>query len=154
MKLPELLIIVIGLFSLFNNAEDIEHSSILTMMTWIKGSSETNQIEIYGSTEVESLDNTPGGRLGSVIWTDFDGNPYLFGGKGYGASSSLGFLNDLWYLNISSLCWKWLKGSSLINQIEARSSGAWRSGGKACWVGCCNTPRKHRLYGSTSSTSE
>jgi N-acetylneuraminic acid mutarotase len=86
--------------------------------TWIKGSSDIDQIAIYGSIGVESTDNTPGGRYQAVVWADSDGNPYVFGGLGYGTSfpSSENLLSDVWYLNSSSLTWKWVKGSSDINQ--------------------------------------
>jgi hypothetical protein len=83
---------------------------------WLKGSSEIDQIGFYEQIGVESVNNTPGGRQGSVLWTDSSGNSYLFGGGGYGSSTS-GNLNDVWYFNISSLNWKWMKGSSEINQI-------------------------------------
>ncbi len=38
----------------------------------------------------------PGARYYSISWIDGYGNLWLFGGLGYDASGSLGFLNDLW----------------------------------------------------------
>jgi hypothetical protein len=32
---------------------------------------------------MESIDNTPGGRLESLLWMDIKGNLFLFGGFGY-----------------------------------------------------------------------
>jgi hypothetical protein len=43
-----------------------------------------------------ALTNQPGGRKDSVGWTDLSGNLWIFGGFGYDATNSAGYLNDLW----------------------------------------------------------
>jgi hypothetical protein len=48
------------------------------------------------------LEETPGARDNPISWTDTSGNVWLFGGFGFGASSSQGGdLNDLWWLQSS-----------------------------------------------------
>jgi hypothetical protein len=115
MKSLTFLVIINTLIS-YNDAQNITHPRG-SYTTWIKGSSSMNQNGVYGSQGIESPNNTPGARTSAIIWTDSVGNAYLFGGLGFGGSSSSGYLNDVWCLSISSLSWKWLKGSSDINQI-------------------------------------
>ena len=47
----------------------------------------------------ETTDNpggtTPGGRWGSITWSDSSGNLWLFGGEGY-STTGYGLLNDIW----------------------------------------------------------
>jgi N-acetylneuraminic acid mutarotase len=51
---------------------------------------------VYGTLNIPSLANTPGGRDGAVSWTDSKGNLWLLGGYGYDSSGTLGYFNDLW----------------------------------------------------------
>ena len=60
------------------------------------GSSEINGVGVYGSKGMLALTNQPGGRKDSVGWTDLSGNLWIFGGFGYYANNSAGYLNDLW----------------------------------------------------------
>ena len=62
--------------------------------TWVKGDSTANQFGVYGTQGTAAAGNKPGGRNGSVNWSDASGNLWLFGGYGYTASGS-GRLNDL-----------------------------------------------------------
>jgi len=82
--------------------------------TWIKGASTANQIGRYGARGVPGSDNTPGGRINAVKWTDGSDTLWLFGGYGYGAAS-YGQLNDLWKYEMGN--WTWIKGASTANQI-------------------------------------
>ena len=53
----------------------------------------------------------PGCRCSSGSWVDpATGYLYLFGGYGYGASGSIGLLNDMWRFNPSTSEWAWLSG--------------------------------------------
>jgi N-acetylneuraminic acid mutarotase len=58
----------------------------------------------------------PGSRMGAVTWNDSNGNLWLFGGGGLGATGSLGTLNDLWEFNPSTDFWAWMGGTTTINQ--------------------------------------
>ena len=51
---------------------------------------------VYGTSGVPASGNIPGGRYTASTWTDSGGNLWLFGGWGYDAAGSVGYLNDLW----------------------------------------------------------
>jgi N-acetylneuraminic acid mutarotase len=64
--------------------------------TWVSGANTISQIGNYGTKGVAAADNVPGSRVKSSSWIAGDGKLCLFGGFGYGASSLLGSLNDIW----------------------------------------------------------
>jgi N-acetylneuraminic acid mutarotase len=66
------------------------------MWTWVSGSSTANGKGVYGTQGVSSWANLPGGRYGSISWTDSAGKLWLFGGWGDDAVGSGGHMNDLW----------------------------------------------------------
>ncbi len=66
--------------------------------TWMNGSNLGNQNGVYGTKEQPDPANYPGGRGSIITWSDLSGNFWLFGGSGYPASGSSGYLNDLWRL--------------------------------------------------------
>lgn len=82
--------------------------------TWESGSDVANQNGTYGIQGMPTPNNTPGARYWAAVWTDSSGNLWLFGGTGYGASGSSGFLNDLW--KYSNGQWTWVSGPSAISQ--------------------------------------
>src|SRR5262245_40157208 len=53
----------------------------------------------------------PGSRNRAATWTDTSGNQWLFGGHGYAASGSSGYLNDLWKYDPVTGSWQFIKGS-------------------------------------------
>jgi N-acetylneuraminic acid mutarotase len=67
---------------------------------WMSGSSTVGsnggQSGVYGTLGTAAAGNVPGARNGANGWTDSSGNLWLFGGKGYDAGGTLGYLNDLW----------------------------------------------------------
>jgi N-acetylneuraminic acid mutarotase len=67
-----------------------------TTWTWISGNNTVNHFGIYGTMGSPASTNAPGGRSGSLSWTDNSGNLWLFGGSGYSTPGNTGFLNDLW----------------------------------------------------------
>jgi len=86
--------------------------------TWMSGSSTLvlmangfGQPGVYGTLGVASSSNVPGGRLGAISWTDGSGNLWLFGGRGYDSTGTLGWLNDLWEFNPTAKTWTWMGGS-------------------------------------------
>jgi len=84
--------------------------------TWVSGSSTVNAPASYGSVGVPSTSNTPGGRYGSVGWSDNSGNLWLFGGAGsFDLNGTYGFLGDLWEFNPANKTWTWVSGSSTVN---------------------------------------
>ncbi len=84
-----------------------------TNWTWMSGSTIADQHGVYGTKGVPDAANCPGGRSQAVTWVDGSGNAWLFGGNGYGQSSS-GYLNDLWRWDGTS--WTWMSGSTINTQ--------------------------------------
>lgn len=64
--------------------------------TWMNGVNTGNGYATYGSLNVPSAGNAPGGRAGAVSWTDSAGNLWMFGGTGMTSPGVGGCLNDLW----------------------------------------------------------
>jgi len=81
----------------------------------MKGSGVKDTFGTYGIKGMPDAGNTPGGRRDSAIWTDADGNFWLYGGFGYG-SSQFGILSDLWKYEPSTNNWTWMNGSSATDQ--------------------------------------
>jgi hypothetical protein len=117
--------------------------------TWMKGNNIIDQAGIYGTLTVPSATIYPGSRFGSSTWLDAVGNYWLFGGSGFGASStSSGTLNDLWKYNASTNQWTWIRGSSSINQLGSNGTMGIPSAGNtpgsrahsAYWIDASNNP--------------
>ncbi|MGO9268910.1 MAG: choice-of-anchor D domain-containing protein [Terriglobia bacterium] len=51
---------------------------------------------VYDTLGTPAAGNVPGGREGSVSWTDSSGDFWLFGGEGIDSAGTYGDLNDLW----------------------------------------------------------
>ncbi len=83
--------------------------------TWVSGSDTTGEMGVYGTKGVSDANNVPGGRAGSVSWTDSEGDFWLFGGEGLDANGSSGRLNDLWKRQ-SAGEWTWVSGLNTVNQ--------------------------------------
>jgi hypothetical protein len=70
---------------------------------WMYFDNTLNQYGIYGTKGEAAASNKPGGRIGAAAWRDLQGNVWLFGGQGFGASTGSVFsnLNDLWKLQLN-----------------------------------------------------
>ncbi len=68
----------------------------------------------YGTQGTAASTNFPGGRYGSVTWTDSSGNLWLFGGSGQDANNYGAWLNDLWEYDPVTTYWTWMGGSSTV----------------------------------------
>ena len=81
--------------------------------TWMNGSNIRNQSGVYGTLGAASAKNTPGARNHRIpfVWSDKNGNLWLFGGYGFTNGSS-GLLNDLWMYNPDTNQWTWENGSA------------------------------------------
>lgn len=64
--------------------------------TWIAGSNIAGRHGTYGTLGTPATTSIPGGRSQSTEWTDTSGNFWIFGGYGFDATGTLGYLNDLW----------------------------------------------------------
>jgi hypothetical protein len=85
---------------------------------WVAGS---NTVNAPGVTNSESFTgNVPGARAQGVTWIDASGTLWLFGGTGFDATGTSGYLSDLWqYIPAvpgSVAEWIWVAGSDLANQ--------------------------------------
>jgi N-acetylneuraminic acid mutarotase len=73
------------------------------------------QAGTYGALGTPSSKNSPGARINPATWIDANGNLWLFGGFGFDANGTLGYLNDLWKFEPSSDQWIWLGGSNSVS---------------------------------------
>lgn len=88
----------------FDQFSDLWQYSITNnQWTWIKGANTPDATGVYGVQEVSSPGNEPGARYAGSGWTDVTGNFWLFGGFGCPATSSRGYLNDLWKFSPGSV---------------------------------------------------
>ncbi|WP_298156296.1 kelch repeat-containing protein [Flavobacterium sp.] len=115
------------------------------MWSWVSGFSGITEAPIHGIQGVPAPENTPGGRWGSVTWTDTYGNLWLFGGD-----SQAGYRNDLWKYDMATGQWTWMKGSQLPNGASVfngltapentpsadsfQMSNPWTSGDNILWL--------------------
>lgn len=94
----------------FGTLNDLWEYNISTQTwTWINGTGLVNQLGVYGTKNTASANNLPGGREDAVGWIS-DNKLYLFGGRGYASTNSIGGLNDLWRYDIATNQWVWING--------------------------------------------
>ena len=96
-----------------------KYNPVSGIWTWMKGSNTCGQPGVYGQKGTEAEANTPGGRYGSVTWTDPSGKMWLFGGYGWDGASQQGCLNDLWRFDPSTNNWTWMKGANEADLLGA-----------------------------------
>ena len=82
---------------------------------WV-GRNTVNQTGTYGTKGVPDAANVPGARDASISWTDSFGRLWLFGGSGYGSTTTSGDMNDLWRYEPATNMWTWVSGSNTVNQ--------------------------------------
>jgi len=79
--------------------------------TWMNGSNATNAAGFYGTKCVTSSANAPSSRFEDrAVWTDINGNFWMFGGA---CSPSYSLRNDLWMYCVSTNQWTWESGDSI-----------------------------------------
>ena len=109
-------------------------------------------------TEFESVDlagttggapgSGPGGRWGSVTWSDTSGNLWLFGGQGITTvgvgGAGVGLLNDLW---------EWTPGSLDVSVPSMRYTGSYVEQGSWTAVARVGTADNAGAYGTLGTSS-
>jgi len=80
------------------------------------------KIGVYGARGVFSVDNWPGGRLGSTAWSDKYANHYIYGGYGYAESMVGGYLGDLWRWSNLDGGFTWVAGPKVIDQLSQQGT--------------------------------
>ncbi|NHI94974.1 MAG: galactose oxidase [Candidatus Lokiarchaeota archaeon] len=112
------------------------------MWTWVSGNYSGFNNGTYGVKGIADVNNVPGARWASATWVDSSYNLWLFGGTGYGNSSTIpGRLNDMWKYDIGSNMWTWMNGNYSINNngsygIKYVASSSNVPGGRStntCW---------------------
>lgn len=141
------------------------------LWTWVSGSNMINALSIYGTRGVSSGSNVPGARQGANGWVSSGGDLFLFGGQGYGTTTTLGFLNDVWRYRPSTNQWTWMSGSNVLNagavfgtqgmgSINNRPASrlaatSWTDGSGICWLfGGFNNNRFSDLWKYDPATNE
>ena len=84
------------------------------LWTWVGGSKMNTSASggaaaVYGTQGTGSTTNIPGGRGGSVHWTDSAGRFWLFGGSDLVAATQF---NDLWAFDPTNGQWTWVNGAN------------------------------------------
>ena len=86
---------------------------------WIGGSQTVNAKPVFGVMQGDTGPaNTPGGLRGAAAWSDARGRLWLFGGYGFDALKSWGYLNCLWRYDPANGQWTWVQGNNIANQID------------------------------------
>jgi len=105
-----------GNISTFGRLGDLwKYNPTTNQWTWMNGYTITNQFGIFGTMGTASSSNFPGCRYGAGMCSDANGDFWLFGGRGFGASGFQGYISDLWKYNVSSNQWTWMSGSITTN---------------------------------------
>ena len=79
--------------------------------TWIAGNSTIDNGGVYGTQGTPAAGNRPGSSQGSSSWIDNKGSLWLFGGFGKDASTTTGYLNNLWVYGTGGFVWTGLESS-------------------------------------------
>lgn len=86
-----------------------------SMWTWVGGVTTANAVASFPPKGTSTASATPGGRYGSVTWTDKAGEFWLFGGVAYLDATSGGVLDDLWKYAPATGTWTWAAGTGMVN---------------------------------------
>ena len=103
---------------------------------WMGGTQAPDQAGVYTGPSAY-----PGSRRNSAAFVGQDGGLWLFGGDGYDANGSFGFLNDTWKYDIASNQWQFISGSTTASDngkffgMDNLPSGR---GGMAYWADAGN----------------
>jgi N-acetylneuraminic acid mutarotase len=87
--------------------------------TWVKGYNTFDQYGVYNTMGTANATSLPGCRNGGATWVDANNRLWFFGGRGWGANGSLGYLNDIWRYEPTTNQWTWINGSNAIMQISS-----------------------------------
>jgi hypothetical protein len=123
-----------------------------TNWTWISGDNTVDQSGVYGTKGEAAVANKPGGRQGSISWTDSSGNFWLFGGGGFDMFGVEGSLNDLWKFDGTN--WTWVSGNNSyalggVYGTKGVTEDTNVPGGRFCSTGWIDASDNLWLFGGT-----
>lgn len=87
----------------------------IPVWTWMDGANAPKQTGLYGTQGEPAAENRPGARTAAASASRPGAASYHFGGGGYGETTQLGALNDLWRYDSVSGEWTWLSGDKTVN---------------------------------------
>ncbi len=99
-----------------------------------------NPPAVYGTKNVFDILNIPSGRVFASPF-QMNNSLYIFGGQEY--YGGVRILNDFWEYSLSSLQWRWIAGSNLVNQAG--------SYGTKLIFSASNTPGARTLSGASQN---
>ncbi|MGD0912100.1 MAG: kelch repeat-containing protein [Terracidiphilus sp.] len=106
---------------------------------------------VYGNEGLPGLENTPGGRIFGVSWTDAQGDFWLSGGVGQDATpTGSGGLNDIWAINPSADEWVWMGGGDTAYTPQNNPPGEYGTIGVPA-LGNMPGTRKGAVYATDSA---
>jgi N-acetylneuraminic acid mutarotase len=81
-------------FSFYNDVW--KYSPASGEWTWVGGSNTPGALGVFGTQGVAAQANVPGARSTPAVWTDGNGNAWLFAGEGPDSTGATVRMNDLW----------------------------------------------------------
>jgi N-acetylneuraminic acid mutarotase len=106
------------------------------------GSKVAGQRGTYGTLGTPAAANIPGARAYPASVVDSKGYVWLFAGDGVDSTGSWSYLNDLWRLDLTTLQWTWMGGSSVAG--NSGQQGVYGTRGVAA---ATNSPGNRELVG-------
>ena len=104
-----------GNFWLFGGeGDDSSDNPGLLNDLWVFTPSSQQWTNASGSMVANDYGNGPGSRWQATMWTDQNGNVWLFGGQGMDSNGVKGYLNDLWEFTPLAGAWTMVSGSSTV----------------------------------------
>lgn len=95
-----------------------QYNPVLSEWTWMGGSHIGASTGIYGTEGAPASGNVPGARQGPTVWTDANGDFWMFGGLGFDSTSQASNeLNDLWKYSVSIGEWAWMAGADVSGAV-------------------------------------
>ena len=125
--------------------------------TWVNGDSTLDNSSVYGTKNVTSTLNKPGGRNESTGWVDASGNLWMFGGVRQLSNIQYNYYNDLWRYNPNTNQWTWVNGDSVANTksnygLQGIASLVSKPGGRQASVGWADSVGNIWLFGGMTYT--
>jgi hypothetical protein len=119
--------------------------------TWMNGVASPSIAPNYGTLNITSASNTPGGRRVYSHWKDTNGNLWVYGGDG-----TVGLTADMWEYDITTNLWTWRAGSAIpydtmtfTQQCSVNGHPSARRENTFCWTDDCG---HFWQYGGQKST--